>query len=251
MQQTPSINWRLESTRVTMFSDDAFNSRSLETWLETIGENPPIHVNKTPTSFLGVSRSHNGLIQAVWNDKRLDLTLIPEKADALPYIAPFEEAKQLFASFVEAAPRIKDLPPVNRIALGLVLTAPIETDKQAIDLLKTVIHSLQVDSGVRDLLYRANYPSQSHSKEGLAINRLATWSGGQVQALQLRIRAANSQIEEATTLAPTYAIRLELDINTDQSETLHADPDLVLRLLSELRKIAANIANNGEPSIES
>ena len=245
---TNSINWNIESMRVTTFQRGSFDTRSLETWLESTSENLPIQVSKTGASCLGVSRSPNGFIRANWNGHRFDVVLTSGQPDAVAHIASFTEVKRLFGWLVDAVPRMENLPVVDRIALGVILTASVESDEQGIDLLRPVIRGLEVDPRVRDFLYRANYPIGSHSREGVNINRLATWSVGQVQIVQLQIRPDGSQNQQVAVLIPK-AIRLELDISTDQSVMLDADSEVVARLLTELEQMATDIADNGESSM--
>jgi hypothetical protein len=244
-----NINWNIESIRVTAFHRGTFNTRSLETWLETTSENVPTQVNKTAASFSGVSRSPDGFfIRADWNGNRFDVMLTPVQPETVAYLAPFNEARRLFDRFVDSVPHIESLPAVDRIALGVILTASVDDEGQGINLLRPAIHGLQIDPRARDFLYRVNYPSESRNREGVNINRLATWSVGKVQTIQIQLRPNGSQIQETVNEMPT-AIRLELDINTDKSIRLEANSEVIAQFLSEMEVVATNIANNGESSM--
>ena len=60
MPTSNSIDWQIESIRVTAFFNGQLNPGMLETWLEKVSENSPSQVNKTPSSFSGISRSTAG-----------------------------------------------------------------------------------------------------------------------------------------------------------------------------------------------
>jgi hypothetical protein len=243
-----NIDWNIESIRVTGFHSGTFNTRSIETWLETTSENVPIQVNKTSSSFSGVSRTTDGFIRADWSGKRFNVILTPEQPEADPFLAPFNEARRLFALFVDSVPKIESLPFMDRVALGVILYASVVDEEQGIKLLRPAIHGLQIEPHARDFLYRVNYPIESLTRQDVNINRLVTWSVGQVQMIQIQVRSDGSQAQETVNVMP-MAIRLELDISTDQNFMLEANPEEVAQLLSEMEAITTNIADNGESSM--
>ena len=248
MPNSINIDWNIESIRVTGFHRGSFNTRSLESWLETVSENEPIQVNKTGQSFDGVSRSPDGFIRVNWNGNRFDVRLTPEQPALATQIAPFTEVQRLFVRYVDAVPRIENLPIMDRIALGVVLTASVENEEQGMELLRPAICGLNVDPRVRDFLYRANYPFESQTIIGTRINHLATWSVGQLQTVKVQIGPDGSQTQETVDTAP-MSIRLDLDFSTDQFTSLEADSELLARLLTELGVQVIDFANNGESVI--
>ena len=103
------------------------------------------------------------------------------------------------------------------------------------------IVGLNLPESARDFLYRVNHPYKSRTVDGLNLNRLATWSVGKVQVIRVQINPDGSQDQQTISEAPP-AIRLELDINTDEAVQLGADLERLRNLLDELKAIALNVA---------
>ncbi len=242
-----SIDWQIESIRVTAFVNGQLNPGMLETWLREVSENSPQQINKTPSSFVGVSRSTVGFLRTDWNANRLDVVLSSEPLPSDQAIMPISEVTSLFSRFVDRIPEIGELAPVDRLALGLVLTFQVPNQSEGLEILSPSIVSLRLLPSARDFLYRINYPYKSATIDDLNLNRLATWTVGQVQAIQVLIKSDGSQVQQTTSHPP--AIRLELDINTDQGVQLGANIEELKNLLNELKAIAMDIATRGEAAM--
>jgi len=245
MQISNGINWQIESIRITAFINGQLNPSILETWLADVSENTPSQVNKTPSSFTGISRSMAGFLRVNWNAGRLDVIMSSQEPQLGHTIAAISEATSLFDRFVNRVPDIDELALVDRIALGLVLTFQVPSESYGLEILSPSIVCLKLPQSARDFLYRVNHPYISHTVDNLLLNRLVTWSVGQVQLIQVQINQDGSQVKQTITENPT-AIRLELDINTDKKVQLGADSEKLRNLLNELKTIALNIANSGE-----
>jgi len=248
MPTSNSIDWQIESIRVTAFVNGQLNPDMLETWIGEVSENSPSQISKTPSSFIGVSRSAAGFLRTNWNANRLDVTLSSEQPQSSQTIAPISEATALFSRFVDRIPEIGELAPVDRLALGLILIFQVPSESEGLEILSSSIVSLNLPRSARDFLYRVNHPYKSLTVDGLKLNRLATWSVGQVQLIQVLINPDGSQVQQTISEAPT-AIRLELDINTDKAIQLGANLELLRNLLNELKTIAVNVAIGGEATM--
>lgn len=246
MSTSNGIDWQIESIRVTAFVNGQLNPDMLETWIEEVSENSPSQINKAPSSFVGVSRSTAGFLRANWNANRLDVTLSSEQPQSGQAIAPISEATSLFSRFVDRIPEIGELAPVDRLALGLILTAQVPSESEGLEILSPSIVSLNLPRSARDFLYRVNHPCKSVG--GLDLNRLATWSVGHVQLIKFLFKPDGSQAQQTISESPT-AIRLELDINTDKAMQLGANLELLRNLLNELKTIAVNVAIGGEATM--
>lgn len=243
-----SIDWQIESIRVTAFVSGPLNPNTLEAWLEEVSENSPSKVNKTPSSFNGISRSTAGFLRINWAANRLDAILSSEEPRSSEAIAPISEATSLFGRFVDRISEIGELTPVDRIALGLVLTFQVPSQSEGIDLLSPSLVNLNLPRSARDFLYRVNLPCESRTVDGVNLNRLATWSVGHVQLIQVQLNPDGSQVQQTISEAP-MRIRLELDINTDKAVQLGADLEQLRNLLNELETIALNIVVGGEATM--
>jgi hypothetical protein len=248
MPTSNSIDWQIESIRVTAFVNGSLNPDMLETWIGEVSGNPPSQISKTPSSFIGVSRSTAGFLRTDWNANRLDVTLSSERPQNSQTIAPMSEAASLFSRFVDRIPEIGELAPVDRLAIGLVLSFQVASESDGLKILSTSIVGLNLPESARDFLYRVNHPCESRTVDGLNLNRLTTWSVGKVKVIQFQINLDGSQGQQTISEAP-LAIRLELDINTDQAMQLGADLERLRKLLEELKAIALNVASGGEATM--
>lgn len=245
MSISNSIDWQIESIRVTGFINGQLNPNKLETWLQKVSENLPLEVNKKPTSFVGVSRSSAGFLRVNWNSNRLDVILSSEEPQSHQTIASLSEADSLFHQFVDSVPEIEELAVINRLALGLIMSSQIPSFSEGYEVLSTSIVGLDLPRSARDFLYRVNHPYVSQQVKDLNINRLATWSVSKAQIIEYQLNPDGSQTSKIKSESP-LAIRLELDINTDQTFQLEADLEKIRCLLDELKMIALDVAKNGE-----
>ena len=134
MPTSNSIDWQIESIRVTAFVNGQLNPGMLETWIEEVSENSPSQISKAPSSFIGVSRSTAGFLRTNWNANRLDVTLSSEQPQSSQTIAPISEATSLFSRFVDRIPEIGELAPVDRLALGLILTFQVPSESEGLEI---------------------------------------------------------------------------------------------------------------------
>ena len=243
-----NINWQIESIRVTAFVHDPFNPNMLEAWLGNVTENLPTQVSKTPSSFAGVSRSTAGFLRVNWSADRLDVLLSSEELQDREAIAPMSDATPLFDRFVRRVSEIGELPLIDRIAFGLVLNFQVPTESVGLESLSPHIVGLNLPRSARDFLYRVNHPYASQSINDVSLNRLATWSVGQSQVIHFQLNPDGSQTQQVVSQGP-WAVRLDLDINTDKADVLRADLVVLRNLLNELTTIAVNIALGGEASM--
>ncbi len=250
MLPTNSTNWNIESMRFTAFINGQLNPSMLEAWLEQASENSPSQVNKAPNSFSGVSRrSTTGFLRTIWKGDRLDVTISPENPlDTIQTIASISEADSLLGWFVQQIPEIKELPPIDRLAFGLILVIPVASQSQGTEILSENIASLKLKPSARDLIYRVNYPHESQVSRGVSLNRLATWSVSNIQIMEFRLNPDGSQGQKVVSEGE-LAARLELDINTDKESKLGANSELLRSLLDELTKIALDVARSGEATL--
>ncbi len=243
-----NIDWQIESIRVTAFVNGPLNPSMLETWLEQVSENSPSQVSKMPSSFDGVSRSTAGFLHVNWNANRLDVIISSEEPQSNQTIAPISEADSFFNRFVDRVPEIGDLALIDRIALGLVLSFPVPSESEGLKILSSSIVGLKLPESAQDFLYRVNHPCRSRIVDDLKLNRLATWSIGKMRVIRHQINLDGSQDDQIISESP-LAIRLDLDINTDQAVQLGAELDQLRNILDELKQISLNIAFAGEAAM--
>jgi len=243
------INWQIESIRFTAFGNNLLNPNMLETWLENVSANSPSQINKTSSSFTGVSKISTGFLHTNWAANRLDVMLSSERPHGNQVIGSISEVNTLFGLAVDRIPEIGELALIDRLALGLTLSFPVSSESEGIRILTPIIVGMNLSQSAKDFLYRVNHPCNSTTVDNLKINRLATWSVGKLQLIRLKVSKDGAQEQQTVSESPP-SIRLELDINTDEAVHLQADLHELKCLLEELKAIALNIAHDGEVNMQ-
>ncbi|MPM49931.1 hypothetical protein SDC9_96665 [bioreactor metagenome] len=245
MSSDNSIDWQIESIRFTSFMNQSLNSTYLEHWVEEVSKNSLSKVNKTPSSFTGLSSMALGVLRANWVGNRLDIVLSAEDPKKNQTILPWSESDNLFVQVFDRVPEICEPNLFDRIAIGLVLTSQVANDMDGNRALSKMIVGVSVPETVKDFLYRVNYPCGSKTSGEIFINRLAIWSVGHSQLFEVVINEDGSQSEKLISEDPA-ALRLELDINTDKNTHLKIDKTNLQNLLGEFKSIIKNICSDGE-----
>jgi hypothetical protein len=239
------IDWQIENIRVTVFIKNPLNTNELESWLEKVSKNTPIQIAKRPTSFLGISKTEDGIIQIAWNSNRIDFVLSSDDPTNKSVISSFSKATEFFDTIFNKIPEISDLTPITRIAIGVVLSVVVENESEGLTKISHHISSLHIDPSSRDFLFRINHPNTSSVNNTVSLNRLVTWSVSVPQLVEVQIGSDGSQSQKVKS-EKNPEMRLELDINTDGKVDLDADTSHFIGYLQELQKIALDIIFYGE-----
>ena len=144
---------------------------------------------------------------------------------------------------------LKSSPPLSRLAFGAVLNSPIEDRESGYRRLQSLLPSVKIDpKGSRDLLYQINRPRKSAL--GLfpePLNRLSTWSVLRRSAVALELTTSDERTSASTNVSTsTELCRLILDMSTPSEHTSAIPKDQLGNVLSELSKMAAEIATKGD-----
>lgn len=246
MHTTDAIEWHIESIRTTVFLNGLLKPLALQSWLEKVSNSGSTRLNITPTSFQGSARATTGLLRVNWASNRLDVILSSEDPQNVQAIAPLSSANDLFTQVMLPLKDLEELPPAVRIAYGLVLSCRVQNESAGLDLLSKFLTRVKLSKASRDLLYRVNVPVESKSIPGVVLNRLTTWLVGQIQILQVEIKADGSQVQSNLIETPPFSTRLEMDLSTDAQEQLNCSSVDIEKLLHELSGISLDIAAHGE-----
>ena len=240
--------WQIEGLRLTAFPNEPVSLDEVTWWKQLLGSEPESSnvdrrtglLNETG-SFPAESGLHAQLALSVhalrvqWNaapPEELPLgrvnTLGPWKV-ALP---PFLE---LMKAWLRSAPGLK------RLALGIVLTAPVSSREEGYGALERFL-PFKPDPESSDLLFQTNKRIGSHSLEGVQLNRLSKWSVGQRQLILFALTGGTSgSVQPSDSVS---ACRLELDLNT-AAEAGPLPGDKLEELLEELADLGKRVANDG------
>lgn len=249
MHSTDDIEWQIESIRTTVFLNGALSTSTLQSWLEKVSNGASTRLNITPTSFQGVARTTAGLLRVNWASNRLDVILASEDPKDVRTIAKLSLGNDLFTQFFLPLKDLGELPPIGRIAYGLVLSSQVESESAGLDALSKLLTRVKLSKACRDFSYRLNIPVESKTLPGLIFNRLATWLVGQTQILQLQIKDDGSQVQSNLLENPPFDVRLEMDLSTDAQAQLNCSSSDFEKLLHELSGLSLDIAAHGESAL--
>jgi len=240
-------DWKIELLRLTIFVDDEFNSKNLEGWLNKISGQDPIQINKTGTTFLGVSKLDSSFLKLEWKQNRIDLILNANIIEVENNIGDFSMFNKYCNEYILKYFDMEDCPISNRIALGVILYVPIKDNIEGMNRLKKYLKSVNIIDEAGDFLYRINIPLKSNTENEIDINRLVTWHVGLIKVLKMELNsslAIYDQKEEASGLV----CRVEMDLSTVQNAEVKMNPDQQKNIAHKLIEIANGVAETGENS---
>jgi hypothetical protein len=241
-----ALDWQVESLRASLFSARDIPI-SDEDWRAIYGQSD----NYSRQSMQG-----GYIYSAKFGDSQLSLSNINRRVDiiqsasppveptnvAFPSVGAWDAVRDRFATMAKAWIVRKEIS-VARIAFGVILLAPMDSKIHAYDTLKALLSSVKVDSeNMRDLLYRINWPSTSGVVDTLLLNRITSWSALEFYLARVELGAVPSTIAQDRG----YALRLEIDNNTDSAQSEPFDNRKVIPILQELISLASESVVNGE-----
>lgn len=236
--------WMAQSQRLTVFHQSPGRASAEKWWEGLFGEPPERRVlNPRVDGFQDEGSLNNHRLNLAFTPDKLDWvwTALTESPTAARYpsLGTMEETLSVFAERV-VVPWLPAAPGVTRIAYGGIFIQPARSKDELAEVLSTYIHSLKVNSEPSDFLYQVNRPRVSNVGQGLRINRLSRWAGLRVRLLEVSSTADMTRTEEL------YALRLEVDINTDADSRELLDPTWLTPLYQELTHLGVEIAARGD-----
>ncbi len=251
MTPIANLNWNIESLRITSFLKGDFVNSSMESWLKQLTGNDPISVQKTSQLFQGLSPYNSGILRLGHNVNRIDLLLNSPAPHISLSIGMLSELDHLMQDSLFRYFGLDECPPSIRLAIGVVLFFPVKDYDEGTSYLQHKLKSVSNIEGTTDLLFRINRPCLSKTNKDTKLNRLMTWSIGQMQVykIPLTIGLGNNMPQiENEPLKNEMICKLELDFNTVDSNhdmTSELQREFATELLSE----AINVAEKGECGI--
>lgn len=245
-----ALNWQVELLRLTLISSEPVALAESD-WTAITGEaEAATRQNVTggkryAGAFAGGQLTLAGVGQRVdlvlnWQQPP-QLTEVPQQS--LPSIGTWDQIRDRFTNATEKwLTAIKF--PVIRLAFGAVLLSETGGLVQSYQVLQELLKSVAVDpERMRDFVFRVNWPTESSVSKGLRINQLTNWSPIQLQTLLLQLGDAQPN----TASGPyAFAVRLEIDHNTDQENRMPFDSGVLVPIYKELIAKAVQNASSGE-----
>lgn len=240
------MNWIVRQYRLTAFPSSQADGVVLPTWSGMFGTEALSAVRRA--GVLNEEGDFNSLRVIVGSQLRLraDLVIQPIPTPDAPIVLKGEGLGSLLTA-VAASREILDrflslLPPVRRLAVGVVLVRPTQNKEESYALLPEAIKTLGVNlAGTSDFTFQINRPRSSLIVRGLQLNRLAKWAAIRVGVLT--VDAASSGVSHDYG---EHAIQLELDMSTEADRTTSVPAGTEGPLVKELESLAAEIAAHGD-----
>jgi hypothetical protein len=238
--------WQPELLRVTFFLSELTADVGDTWWEEVVGRQPEQstirrgtgeHFDQGPVGAGTLSLARN--IPA----KRVDWIwqATPSVADRIPSVGPLEIARGTFLDIINTWLSSTTLPVV-RVALGAILMAEVHGPKSGYASLKKALPMITFDDEWSDLAFQVNTPKYLSLLDGtpiagLKVNCLSKWN-----AVALNFVPLDPTMEP---LAPSHAVRTELDLNTTGDNKLPLSRDVLPRLVESFFDMAVGIAEKG------
>lgn len=246
----PAGRWRTELLRVTAFPSASAEASDPNWWEALVGEAPE-GVTQQPKKG-GVR------VEGPWKDSQLVLGIQPMRIDWGLVSAPeaqglpsspfsdlgnFVEVKEAFVGLMGKWITTK-APPLIRLAFGAVLFDPVGSLQEGYKGLEPLLPAVRVDQeGATDFLYQINRRRPSKVISALEVNRLSKWSVMAANFVEVAVSQGKPQYKQGK---PSYALRLELDVNSAPDYEGELQADQVGALLKELVELAQEIAERGD-----
>ena len=243
------IDWQVESLRVVLF-----RAKPIETvmplWDTLTGEKPE-KVDSQPRANIIIESGTVvlGSLTHISDPLRISWILSPsqeqqQKTTSFPTLGSLFETKRQFIKMISDWLSSDAVPETNRIALCSV--SFIVNDNRALvyKQLSTLLHHVKIDiEDSTDFFYQINRPIQSTVDPDVIMNRLSKWSDVRAMGLGLLLGEKSEVIQENKG---HFASRLELDINTHQSNKRIFPKEQLIPLLQELSNLGDQISTEGD-----
>lgn len=247
-------DWFSEQLRLTVFPVQDPREPDPNWWQKAVGENA-----ETKTVQKGIAIRESGVIRGGYcalsleiQATRVDWLMSPvikpgELLSGFPIFDKLSGALKTFRELLE--PWIKECPPSRRIAIGSVLTLPVENREDGYKKISKFLPFVKLDpENSSDFSYSINRPRPS--KSGLKefpINRLTRWSVARFTGVQLQGEVPGN-LKLTETSGDWSACRLELDINTHTERKDPIPGERVPGIFNELVALTEEIAEKGDVS---
>jgi len=246
-------DWRVESLRLTLFSSENITVSDAD-WSGITGQQDADTRQKLPGGLRYIGRFAAGQLTVAALGQRLDVVLswVPSERQAespsieLPDIGAWEGVRDIFVAATQKW--LESLKfPVIRIAFAPILLAETANVVESYGVLKDMLRSVKVDiHGMRELIFRVNWPEKSSTGENLIVNRITNWSA--IQLSSALVQMTGAQISTTATTPEKFAARLEIDLNTDQENKVPFGKNSLVAIYNELvAKSSENVVSGERP----
>ena len=238
-----SINWQVESLRVTAFPVNTSEVSAKAIW-ETCTDREPdetrIQRDGTETREVGHS---SGRLFLVKQTDRLHWRYQVQQEEGedppdYPIIGSLESELSVIVELAKTWIVSESMIPITRLAFAAVLLYPVESAEYGYEVLQTHLPTVN-HKNIKDLNFQVNRPRESKVVGGISINRLARWSVARFRFVSTNLHVISSEDEKS-------ACRLEFDVNSSAQQTDAIAPDSLPNFVDELVSIGLELSEKGD-----
>ncbi len=249
MSQSNKSQWLSESLRLTAFLKTTSALDLCGSWKALVG-NEPDTMEARPREH--VIQESGPFCEATLTFKhtpfRIDWMMHPSEKvlwEPCPSVGKFVEDTQPFVELMNKW--LVTAPELTRLAFGAVLVSPVGGHDEGYTKLSEYLR-FELDLTSRNFKYQVNRRRPSRlGIPGLEINRLSNWSCRERQTTAVTAQFTPSETTTLREDSPSsFAVRLEVDINTAPEYPKSLDPGTLADLFSEFVDLAAEIAEKGD-----
>lgn len=247
-EKADGIAWQTEFLRVSAFPISGATVVP-NSWKEITGNDPDENVKQPPPmQSFDAGPFFAGRLSVGYQPGRIDLVLMPDQTNQpegprLRHVGDF----RLAVENVLPAARKMFRPDMvmQRLAVGAVLLHPVESAEDGYKILKSILPiAREMPESARDFSLQLNVPV-TLNVTGIAniqINRLLKWAAARFQFAN--ILGGSGVPTQIIGGAEIYAVRVEMDINTQADLPVPLSYqnilDVIDHLAAQARAIAAN-----------
>jgi hypothetical protein len=243
--------WSVESLRLTLFSSEPISISDAD-WSVITGQAEAETRQNVAGGKRYIGKFGGGQLIVGTVGQRLDIVLSwlpPEQqidfmAAGLPLIGGWDAVREVFVGGTQTwLEGVKS--PILRMAFAAVLLSETKSVTDSYQVLGEMLKSVTVDpDGMREIIFRVNWPENSSVVKELQLNRITNWSAIQVSTALLQMTGQ----EIAATGGPPerFAVRLEIDHNTDQANKKPFEREVLVPIYNELIAKSCENAALGE-----
>ena len=244
-----SLNdWQIEALRLSAFVIESNTLGEMSLWEPLIGQ-PPVERLTRPSEnqFKEEGPFEDGWLSVEATANRIDWRLGRNpriESQTLPVVGSYNKLQQKFRDLM-----IKwavSCPKTNRLAYGAILLLPTKNLSEACKALANLLPKIEIDpNNTADFQYRINRRRESQSiKDGTRINRLSTWSAGEIARIDIDL--SSGKTPRIRNTLEGAVCRLELDINTVPAPEGEINSDFVISVIDELIELGSEIVSEGD-----
>lgn len=243
-----SINWQVESLRITVFPEYYSKISPIKLWDEFIDEEPDKVQIERDKFDARHKEFEDRIVALAKQERRINWHYLPKQDESAshPELPEWGNLQAEVDNLLYWSTRWLAFPyimPVNRLAFGAALMIPTIDPASAYSQLQQLLPDMALENA-SDFSYQINRRRSSETIEDVQLNRLSRWNVAILEPNQSNLDPAADL--EGNTIERAFATRLELDINTVPQGSSALPTESLTSIFEELVQMGLEIASEGD-----